>query len=38
MLVNNEALRDTLLDLHNYSTMANMLLDEQKAGNYDTVY
>ena len=28
-LVNNESLRDTLIDLHNYSAMAIMLLDEQ---------
>ena len=28
-LVNSEALRDTLIDLHNYSAMAIMLLDEQ---------
>ena len=28
MLVNNESLRDTLIDLHNYSAMAIMLLDE----------
>lgn len=27
-LVNDESLRDTLLDLHNYSAMAIMLLDE----------
>ena len=27
-LVNNEGLRDTLIDLHNYSAMALMLLDE----------
>ena len=27
-LVNSETLRDTLLDLHNYSAMAIMLLDE----------
>ena len=27
-LVDNESLRDTLLDLHNYSAMAMMLLDE----------
>ena len=27
-LVNNESLRDTLIDLHNYSAMAIMLLDE----------
>jgi hypothetical protein len=26
-LVKNESLRDTLIDLHNYSTMAIMLLD-----------
>ena len=29
-LVNNESLRDTLIDLHNYSAMAVMLLDENK--------
>ena len=28
MLVNDEQLRDTLIDLHNYSGMATMLLDE----------
>jgi len=27
-LVNNEGIRDTLLDLHNYSAMALMLMDE----------
>jgi hypothetical protein len=27
-LVNDEGLRDTLIDLHNYSAMAIMLLDE----------
>ena len=27
-LVNDESLRDTLLDLHNYAAMALMLLDE----------
>ena len=27
-LVDNESLRDTLMDLHNYSAMALMLLDE----------
>ena len=27
-LVDNESLRDTLIDLHNYSAMAIMLLDE----------
>lgn len=29
-LVNNESIRDTLIDLHNYSAMAIMLLDETK--------
>ena len=29
-LVDNESLRDTLIDLHNYSAMAIMLLDEKK--------
>ena len=29
-LVNTESLRDTLIDLHNYSAMAIMLLDEEK--------
>ena len=28
-LVNTESLRDTLIDLHNYSAMATMLLDEK---------
>lgn len=28
-LVNNESIRDTLIDLHNYSAMAIMLLDEK---------
>ena len=27
-LLNNESLRDTLIDLHNYSAMSLMLLDE----------
>lgn len=27
-LVNDESVRDTLIDLHNYSAMAIMLLDE----------
>ena len=30
ILVNNESLRDTLLDLHNYSIMSLMLLDEKE--------
>jgi hypothetical protein len=29
-LVNDEGIRDTLLDLHNYAAMALMLLDEDK--------
>ena len=29
-LVNDEAIRDTLIDLHNYSAMAVMLLDERE--------
>lgn len=32
-LVNNESLRDTLIDLHNYAAMAIMLLDEDKKNN-----
>uniref|UniRef100_A0A6C0JZT4 Nucleotide modification associated domain-containing protein n=1 Tax=viral metagenome TaxID=1070528 RepID=A0A6C0JZT4_9ZZZZ len=28
VLVNNESLRDTLIDLHNYAAMAIMLMDE----------
>jgi hypothetical protein len=29
-LINDESIRDTLIDLHNYSAMAIMLLDEDK--------
>lgn len=29
-LINSESIRDTLIDLHNYSAMAIMLLDEDK--------
>ena len=29
-LVNDEGIRDTLIDLHNYSAMALMLLDEEE--------
>ena len=29
-LINTESLRDTLIDLHNYSAMAIMLLDQDK--------
>ncbi len=32
-MVNTESLRDTLIDLHNYSAMAIMLLDENKCIN-----
>lgn len=32
-LVNDESLRDTLIDLHNYSAMAIMLLDENENTN-----
>lgn len=28
-MVNDESLRDTLIDLHNYSAMAVMLMDEK---------
>lgn len=31
-LVNDESLRDTLIDLHNYSAMAIMLMDEDNSG------
>ena len=34
-LVNTESLRDTLIDLHNYSAMAIMLLDEDKKKNQE---
>ena len=30
-LVESESLRDTLIDLHNYSAMAIMLMDEEKS-------
>ena len=29
-LVDNESLRDTLIDLHNYAAMGIMLMDEEK--------
>ena len=29
-MVNNESIRDTMIDLHNYAAMAIMLLDENK--------
>jgi len=31
--INNESLRDTLIDLHNYSAMAIMLIDEEREKN-----
>jgi len=34
-LVNDEQIRDTLIDLHNYSAMAIMLLDEGKEMNIE---
>jgi hypothetical protein len=32
-LINNETIRDTLIDLHNYAAMGIMLLDENKSEN-----
>ena len=32
--VNDESLRDTLIDLHNYSAMAIMLMDENKKNTF----
>jgi len=32
-MINNESLRDTLIDLHNYASMAVLLLDENKEKN-----
>lgn len=37
-LVNTESLRDTLIDLHNYSAMAIMLIDEKSDKKTDVVY
>tara|TARA_B110000114_G_scaffold171430_1_gene197245 strand:+ start:1537 stop:1899 length:363 start_codon:yes stop_codon:yes gene_type:complete len=37
-LVDTESLRDTLIDLHNYSAMAIMLLDEDKNKNKSKIY
>ena len=34
-LVNNESLRDTLIDLHNYAAMAIMLMDEKPEKNFE---
>jgi hypothetical protein len=36
-LINTESLRDTLIDLHNYSAMAIMLLDEDNKKNKNTI-
>ena len=36
-LVNDETLRDTLIDLQNYSTMAIMVYDEGKSNNKDVI-
>ena len=37
VLTDNESLRDTLIDLHNYSAMALMLIDEEKKDNVEKV-
>ena len=34
-LVDNESIRDTLIDLHNYAAMGIMLLDEQSDKKYE---
>jgi len=37
-LVDNESLRDTLIDLHNYAAMAIMLIDEEsQINNYTNI-
>ena len=36
-LVNDESLRDTLIDLHNYAAMAIMLMDEKSGGELSMV-
>ena len=33
--VDNESLRDTLIDLHNYAAMGIMLMDEEKESNIE---
>ena len=35
-LVNDESLKDTLMDLHNYAAMAAMLLDENQVTSIET--
>ena len=34
-MVNDESIRDTLIDLHNYAAMGVMLLDEKEESNSD---
>ena len=36
-LINSESIRDTLIDLHNYSAMAIMLLDDNNQLNIATI-
>ncbi len=36
-LVESESIRDTLIDLHNYSAMAIMLMDEEKKSGSDDI-
>ena len=35
-MVDNESLRDTLIDLHNYAAMAVMLMDEKQESDIET--
>jgi hypothetical protein len=37
-LVNDESLKDTLMDLHNYAAMAAMLLDENQVTSIKTLH
>ena len=37
-LVNDESLRDTLIDLHNYTAMTIMLMDEKDTDNKDELH
>jgi len=36
-MVNDESIRDTLMDLHNYAAMGVMLLDEKEISNSEEV-
>ena len=36
-MVNDESIRDTLMDLHNYAAMGVMLLDEKEESNFEEV-